>query len=94
MKTMILAAGLLMGAFSVTGCSSSCSNETTSLNFANSVTALSAAISTQNCSDINTKLSEMTTAYNALCDDIKPGFTAQYETTVAGAQNILTDLGC
>lgn len=91
---MILAAGLLMGAFSVTSCSSSCSNETTSLNFANSVTALSAAISTQNCSNINTKLSEMTTAYNALCDDIKPAFAAQYETTLASAQNGLTTLGC
>lgn len=94
MKNMILAAGLLMGAFSVTGCSSSCSNETTSLNFTNSITALTTALSTQNCSNINTKLSEMTTAYNALCDDIKPSFTAQYETSVAGAQDILTNLGC
>jgi hypothetical protein len=94
MKTMMLAAGLLMGAISLNSCSSSCNNETTTLNFANSVTALSTALGSQDCNTINTKLSEMTTAYNALCDDVKPSFTAQYETTVTSVQSVLSDLGC
>lgn len=94
MKSIILAAGLLMGAFSVTGCSGSCNNSTTSLNFANAVTALTTAISSQSCSNINTKLTELNTAYNALCDDVKPGFAAQYQTKVTSAQSILTNLGC
>jgi len=94
MKKALLAGFVATGLLFAPGCSSDCA-DTNSITFTSALASLSSAlVNSPQCATINTRIGELNDAYNNLCDEVKLGYTAQYQSMLQNAQDVASNLGC